>query len=102
MPAKGKTIRPQHTIDEAVKRYLAGESAAVLAKYYKISKPGFYLWVAKYKQELLKNADRAHMSPKDADLVDKRVLLTELEAMRVENRKLRDKVVTLMMKAGEM
>ena len=87
---------------DAVKRHMAGESVAVLAKYYKISKPGFYLWVAKYKQALLESADRKALTPADAALTDKRVLIAEIQALKLENAKLRNKVVSLMVKHGEL
>ena len=102
MPTKNSTSRPQHVIDEAVKRYMAGEPVTTLSKYYKISRPGFYLWVKKYKEDLLEKSKTAGMSPKDAEQADKRVLLIELEQARQENRKLRDKVVALMLKGGEI
>lgn len=102
MPAKGNTKRPQHEIDAAVKRYLAGEPVSVLSKYYRVSRPGFYLWIAKYKEDLLKKASKENMSPKDAATSDKRVLMTENEALRAEVRKLRDKVIDMMVKSGEL
>lgn len=102
MPAKGATKRPQHQIDEAVKRYLAGEPVTVLSKYYKISRPGFYLWVSKYKAEMLKKASQVNMTEADAKTADKRVLITENQALKAEVRKLRDKVLDMMIKAGEL
>jgi transposase len=102
MPRKNSTKTPPDQIDEAVKRYMAGESVAVLAKRYKISKPGFYLWVQKYKQALLEQAERKDLKPKDAALVDKRVLIAEIQALKLENQKLRNKVVSLMVKHGEL
>lgn len=101
MPKKHDTKRPQHEIDTAVKRFLDGESAAVLAKLYKISKAGFYLWVKRYKANILETSKRSGMNPRDVEISDKRTLVTEVEALRLENRKLRDKVVSLMMKAGD-
>lgn len=102
MPRKNDTKRPQHEIDQAVKRFLdGGEQAVVLAKLYKISKAGFYLWVKKYKQDLLDKSRRAGLSPDQVQSSDKRTLVTEVEQLRLENRKLRDKVVSLMIKAGE-
>jgi hypothetical protein len=103
MPKKNDTKHPQHVIDEAVKRYMDGrESVRVLAKFYKISKAGFYLWVAKYKKQLVETSKRSGMSPADADRADKRTLATEIEQLRLENRKLRDRVVSLMIKSGEL
>jgi transposase len=102
MPPKGKTTRPQSQIDEAVKRFMNGEQAVVLAKHYKISKPGFYLWVKKYKEELLRTSKTGDMTPHQAELSDKRTLIAEVQALKLENQKLRNKVVSLMIKSGEM
>lgn len=102
MPAKGKTTRPAHVIEEAVKRYMAGEQVAVLSKFYKISKPGFYLWVAKYKQAQLERARTQGMTPIAVELTDKRAMMAEIDALRQENRKLRDKLLTNMIKHNEL
>jgi hypothetical protein len=102
MPTKGKTKTPQHLIEKAVQRYMKGEQAVALAKEYRISKPGFYLWVARHKQELLEKSKTANMTPADAAVADKRTLLVELEALRLENRKLREKLIATMIKSGEI
>jgi hypothetical protein len=102
MPRKNSTKTPPDQIEEAVKRYMAGESVTVLAKLYKISKPGFYLWVRKCKQALLEQAARKDLKSEDAALVDKRVLIAEIQVLRLENAKLRNKVVSLMIKTGEI
>jgi hypothetical protein len=102
MPVKNQTKRPQHQIDEAVKRYMDGEAVTTLAKYYKISRPAFYLWIQKAKNRMLETNARADLTPKEAELADKRVLATKLEQLQIENRKLRDKVVSMMVKYGEM
>jgi hypothetical protein len=39
MPPKGKTTRPQSQIDEAVKRFMNGEQAVVLAKHSPVTAP---------------------------------------------------------------
>jgi hypothetical protein len=101
MPAKGKTTRPQSVIDEAVKRHMAGESAAVLAKFYKISKPGFYLWVSKYKAAMLEKSKTQGMTPHDAEVSDKRTLIVEIQALKQENRKLREIVLDSMLKTDK-
>jgi transposase len=102
MPAKNATKRPQHVIDEAVKRFMAGESAHVLAKYYKVSRPGLYNWVHKYKLESLANAERKDMSPDQLKQIDRQQLVAENMALKEENSKLRHKVVALMIKAGDI
>jgi transposase len=102
MPVKNATKRPQHVIDEAVRKYFNGESAGVLAKLYKVSKPAMYNWIAKAKQAKLEAAARMDMSPKQLSERDREALLTENKALKDENAKLRNKVVSLMIKAGEM
>lgn len=102
MPAKNAMKRPQHVVDDAVRKYFAGESAGVLAKLYKVSKPALYNWIAKAKQEKLEAASRMDMSPKQLSERDRQELLTENTALKQENAKLRNKVVSLMLKAGDM
>lgn len=102
MPAKGKALRPQAVIDKYVKRYMNGEQATALAKEAGISKPGFYLWIQKHKQQIMEQSKTKDMSPKDADIANKRELLIELEQLRLENRKMREKLIALMLKSGEI
>ena len=102
MPTKGRTKKPQHVIDKYVKRYMAGEQATSLAKEAGVSKPGFYLWIQKHKQQILEQAKTAGMTPADAATADKRELLIELEQLRLENRKIREKLIAMMIKAGEI
>lgn len=102
MPVKGKTKRPQHVIDQAVKRFMGGEQAVALAKEYKISRPGFYLWVRKHKEQLLEESKKANMTPADREKSDKKVLSIEIDELRNENRKLREKVISMMIKLGEI
>lgn len=97
-----KSRHSQHVMDEAVKRKLAGESVAVLSKYYGISRAGFYLWEKKYKQSALKVFSRAGMSPssiKESDTQDLKIKLGE--ALR-EIARLREKLFNLMLKHNEV
>jgi transposase len=102
MPAKNQTKHPQHVIEAAVKRHLDGESVAVLAKYYKISRAAFYNWITKVKKDMLLVSDRKGMSPKEVELMDSRARMVELEHLRLENRKLKDKVFEMMVRHGEL
>lgn len=102
MPAKNTTKRPAHEIDTAVKRFMAGESARVLAKFYKVSRPALYNWVSKYKRQTLADADRKEKTPDQLKQVDRQQLVTENMALKEENAKLRHKVVALMIKAGDI
>lgn len=102
MPRLNDTIRPQAEIDQAVKRFLNREASAVsLAKQYKISKAGFYLWVKKYKQGLLEASKRSGMTPASVEKSDKQTLIAEVQQLKLENRKLRDKVLDYMIRVGE-
>lgn len=102
MPAKNHTKRPSSQIEEAVKRFMAGESAGVLAKFYRVSKPALYNWVSKYKRESLATAERKEMTPEQLKHVDRQQLVIENLALKEENAKLRNKVVSLMIRAGDL
>lgn len=102
MPRKNDTKVPEKAVAKAVKRRLAGESAGSLAKEYKVSRATLYNWTAAYKQQLLDQSKLADLSPGDAEKADKQVLMAENEALKREVRKLRDKVVSMMIKAGEI
>jgi transposase-like protein len=94
--------RPQHVIDEALKRYLSGERAAALAKEYGISKAGIYLWLRKGKETMIENAKRADMSPRDKEAADMLRLRGELEEEKRINARLKNKLIDLMVRAGEL
>lgn len=94
------TKTPEHKIKEAVKRYLAREgSVEELAKEYKVSRPGFYLWIKRYKEDLVAQAKRAGMSAESIEASDKVNLAIENQAMKVEITRLKQKLFELMDKA---
>ena|SRR5579859_824660 len=102
MPRKDETLKPKHVIDKIVKRHLAGEGADELAKECKVIRATIYNWVTAYKKALVERSKREGMTPRDAEIADKQTLIAELEQLRLENAKLRDKVVAMMIKAGEI
>lgn len=102
MPIKNQTSRSHADIEKAVKRFMGGEQAVALAREFGISKPGFYLWVKKFKAEQLERSKTSGMSPRDAATADKRTLILEVEALKLENRKLRDSLLSKMLKLGEL
>jgi hypothetical protein len=51
---------------------------------------------------LLAKSRRAGMAPLDADRADKTELIAELEALRLENKRLRDRVVEMMLNADPL
>ena len=65
---------PQHVIDEAVQKYLAGESVLVLVKLYQMSATGILDWIKKYKAERLRSYGRASLSPQARANADKHEL----------------------------
>ena len=101
MPAKNVTRHPQNIIDVAVKRHLNGESVAVLAKYYGMSRPGFYLWVKKFKDQVITNSMRADMSLQGQELADVGDLKLQVQAERAENLRLKRLCCELMLKTGD-
>ena len=94
--------RTQADVSAAVARYLAGDSVTSLARQFGVSKPAVYLWIAKYKKDAIDKQRTADMSPADAAIADKQTLLIEIDALRAENRRLRDKVIASMIKSGEL
>ena len=97
-----KTTRPQHIIDEAVKRYLAGEDVNVLCKYYKVSRAGFYIWVRKYKAHILETDRRATMLPASLEAEDHATIVAQNKILRDENQRLRNKLVAMLLASGEL
>lgn len=103
---------PQHVIDALVKRYNDGEQVAALAKEYKVSRPGAYLWIHKAKRKVLENArireNRESIRSKglDPDKVEKakshQVLVAENRALLDENKRLKTKLVEYMIKSGDV
>jgi hypothetical protein len=90
---------PQAAIDKLVRRHLEGnESVAALAKEGGVGRAGFYLWVKDYKEQVMRRAMRSDMSPQELEKRAKADLIAEIESLRVENRKLRDRLVAEMMK----
>lgn len=102
MPAKNVTKVSHEKIEEAVKRYLAGESAAVLAKYYKISRPGFYLWIKKVQAEMLDKAKHANMTPASLEKSDRVTMRVEIGALKAENERLKRKLFEMMIETGKL
>jgi transposase-like protein len=102
MPRRNYTKLPQKVIDKAVRRHLEGGEVGVdLAKEHKISTATFYVWVKKYKEALLESSRHGETS-QDFERADKRTLIAELQQLRAENRRLRDKIVEVMLKSGEI
>jgi hypothetical protein len=94
---------PQRIITQAIKRHVeGGESADVLAKEFKVSRASVYGWVAKYKKDILARSRRAGMAPLDAAHADKAELIAQVEALELENKQLRDRVIAMMLKTDPL
>lgn len=86
-----------------MKRHVeGGENAEVLAKEFKVSRASVYGWVTKYKNEILARSRRAGMAPREADRADKTELIAEIEALKLENKRLRDRVIQMMLNADPL
>jgi transposase-like protein len=103
MPLKGQTDTAKKVIDKAVKRHLeGGETIASLAKELKVSRQTVYSWVNNFKQEVMEGVERAGASKTDLERTAKAELVAQVEMLALENRKLRDRLVTLMIKYREI
>jgi transposase len=103
MPRAGETKHKPSVIEKAVKRHLEGnESVAKLAKELKVSRQTFYSWAEAYKKKAIANIDRVGMSKGELEKIDKTALAAQVEVLQAENRKLRDRLVSLMIKHGEI
>jgi transposase-like protein len=103
MPRKDETATPKKLVDKFIKRHLeGGESVEALAKEYKISRASGYAWLKKHRDALLSQTMREGMSPTAIEKSDKATLVAQVQALKLENAKLRNKVVSLMIKAGDL
>lgn len=93
---------PQHVIEQAVRRYLAGEKVPVLAKHYRISRPGFYLWVKKFKAAALERDSRFDMSPQAIESAEIYKRDVEIGALRLELSRVKKKLFEIMVKHSEI
>lgn len=97
-----KTKTPADKIAQAVRRYMAGEAVETLAKEYRVSTAGVYLWLKKAKEEAARNKRLAEIGPKGVakeDSISKELRLRQLEQ---ENDKLKKALFDLMVKHGEI
>jgi len=103
MPRKGETDTPQKEIDKAIKRHLEENTpVAQLAKELKVTRQTIYSWVENYKRKVMERMERAGQSPAELEKIAKSELVAQIKALQSENRKLREKVLAMMMKYGEI
>jgi hypothetical protein len=82
--------------------YMSGEQAEGLAKELKVSRATIFNWTSRYKEQALEQSRREGINPKELEKQDKASLIVKLRALELENRRLRDKVVALLLKTGEI
>jgi hypothetical protein len=102
MRRRSTPVTSPKVIAEVIKRHLAGESADDLAKEKGKSRASVYGWVAKYKRDILERSRREGMAPRDASRADKAELIAQVEALELENKQLRDRLIAMMLKADPL
>lgn len=102
MPLKNTTKTPQDKIERAVKRYLQGEPASTLAKEMGVSRPGFYAWINKYKEQQVEQARRSNMSAGTIDKHEKIDLTIENVDLKKQVMELKQKLFEMMLKTGQL
>ncbi len=103
MPVAGKTETSQHLIDKAVENYLKEtESVQAISKRLRVCRATVYTWIKKVKKAKLEIIKKSGMTPAAVEKADKRDLALENESLKAEVKKLRDKVLDLMLKCGEI
>jgi transposase len=108
MPRKGETATPQKLVDKFIKRHLEGaESVDALAKEYRskgynVSRATGYMWVTKFRLRMIDEKMLAGGPPEKVEKAAKTELIALVAELKAENTKLRNKVIALMMKSGEL
>jgi transposase-like protein len=103
MPKKDQTETSQKDIAKFIKRHLVGgESIVSLINEYGISRGTAYNWLARHREKMLDESTRAGASPATLEKAEKMSLRAKVAELENENRRLRNKVVALMLKAGEI
>lgn len=94
--------RPQKEIDRAVELYTKGEPVDSLAKQFKISRAGLYLWIKRAKQEATAQQRLSDIGEKGVE-TEKRISKDlELKALKADNERLRRALFDLMVKHKEL
>jgi transposase-like protein len=103
MPRRGETTLSAAKIERAVKRHLeGGELVVSLSKEFKVSRQTFYNWLEAYKRQAVERIERKGVSKVELEKTAKADLIAQNEILHSENRKLRDRLVNLMIKHGEI
>jgi transposase-like protein len=103
MPRQHETKIPQKLVEKAVRRRLEGnESVVTLAKEYKVSVPTVYNWITAAKKHMVEQARTADLSPRELERTDKLTLIAQVEALKLENKQLRERLVALMLRTDPL
>jgi transposase-like protein len=102
VPAAGVTKFPSKVIAKTVERYKKGERVVALAKELKVSEAIVYRWIDQAKRADLERIGRQGMTPQAVEKADKRDLALQVKELKAENNKLRNRVLELMLKYGEL
>ena|ERR1700761_3829869 len=92
----------QEQRDAIVKRYLTGDSVVQLSIEFGVSQPAIYVWVRKYKADMIKSARRQNMLQPDIEKAEKRDLAIENVALKQENLMLRQKLFDICIETGRI
>jgi transposase-like protein len=90
-----KSQHSQATIKRLVQRASRGESVQALAKEFKISRAGAYLWIRKVREAAM------HAATKSPAPRAKEQLIT-VKALLEENARLKRRLFELLLKHGEL
>lgn len=87
--------------EEFVKRYLAGESAASLAKEADRSRPGFYLWIKRHEARVVAESITANMNADGIEAMDIRDVRIENSAHKKEKTRLKRKLFEILLEIDQ-
>lgn len=103
MPRRSETKHPKKVIIKALTRHLEGSAAVVdITRDLGVSRATFYNWQKAYKADLIEQSKEGRIAPSSIVKSSQLALIAELQSLRLENRRLRDKLITYMVKAGEI
>lgn len=88
--------------EKAVKRYMGGEQARSLAKEFKVSVPGLYLWIKNAKEDAARKVRAADLGPEGMKREADTTVRLKMRHLEQENDTLKKKLFELMLKHGEL
>lgn len=88
--------------EQAVRLYLQGEPVRSLAKQFKISVPGMYLWIKNAREDAAEEARRSALSPTAQKKEDEVNLKLRVQHLENENALLKKRLFDLMIETGKI